>query len=249
MKKHKMKKSVAALGIFGLIAAVLWAFFYVALGAGLSETHLIGKHTLLVGKMFTFDFAGRTGPTIFTIVLGLAVIATLIISIVIAKKKKRFVTLLAWLYLLLAAYVSIELFANMTGSPVGPENYNACGYLAVLASTNGKIVLSGFGVVATAVLVLILGLCFWIVSMLDARGKLEKKVDEEELAREKQEREDEIRRIVEEELAKRPQVIQYFYGVRPEQLVDNNDVKQEVKDETVNEEPKPEPNLDPKPEP
>ena len=186
MKKSKVKKSVVALGIFCLLAALVWAMFYVALGAGLSECHFIGKHTLLMGKMFTFDFVNRTGPTIFTLIFGLAVLTTLVISIVVAKKKHRKVIILGWLYLLFAAYVAIELFANMTANPAGPENYKACGYVALLGMTErSNVVLCAFGVCGSAFLVLLLGICFWIATMLDARGKLDEKVDEEQVAAEK----------------------------------------------------------------
>ncbi len=244
MKKRKAKKSVVALGIFTLCVLVLWAFFYVAISCGLAGESFLAKH---LGVLQTVpDFEVKAGPSVFFLISGLILVAALVLSIVISAKKKRGIVWFGFAALAIATFATNELFANMTRSDVN------LGYVELLSWTEyPSTVLSSFGVAATSLLALVISIVFFVVAALDACNKLEPKqegLSEEELAKQQQELEETIRRIVKEEIEKRPEVIQNFYGVRPQELINNEDVAQEVKEEPK-EQPKEEPKEEPKPEP
>ena len=240
MKYPRLKKSVAALGIFTLLLFIAWVVAFAVLGAHFSSVGFAPKHLANVLKMFTFD-KNRVGPTVFTIILTVGVIAAIVVTARVSVKKHRKVVWPALVCLLIGAFFIVELFANMNRA-VASQGY---GYVTLLRSTSTKTLLVTFGYIIIAFLAFVVALAFWIQSMLDATGKLEgEEAAEEEVTEER------IRELVQEEvrraLEERPQVIQNFYGVGLEQRVNNQDLQQNV--EELKEEPKPV-KEEPKPEP
>lgn len=231
MKKFKVKKSVAALGIFTVLLFIAWVVAYAVLAAHFSRYGFLPKHMANVGRMFTFDKA-RIGPTIFSIIVVVGVIVAIVLSARVSIKKHRKVVWPALACLFIGAFFIIELFANMTRSEM---NYNI-GYVFLMKQASTKTLMVVFGLIIIAFLSFVVALAFWIQSMLDATGKLEKEEAEEEITEER------IQELVREEVRKaleeRPQVIQNFYGLAPEQLVRNQDLEQNV-EEQPKEEPKP----------
>lgn len=240
MKKFKVKKSVAALGIFTVLLFIAWVVAYAVLAAHFSKYGFLPKHMANVGRMFTFDKA-RIGPTIFSIIVVVGVIVAIVLSARVSIKKHRKVVWPALCCLFIGAFFVIELFANMTRSEM---NYHI-GYVFLMKQASTKTLMVVFGLIIVAFLSFVVALAFWIQSMLDATGKLEKEEAEEEITEER------IQELVREEVRKaleeRPQVIQNFYGLAPEQLVRNQDLEQNVKEQPkeepkpVKEEPKPAP--------
>lgn len=231
MKKFKVKKSVAALGIFTVLLFIAWVVAYAVLAAHFSRYGFLPKHMANVGRMFTFDKA-RVGPTIFSIIVVVGVIVAIVLSARVSIKKHRKVVWPALCCLFIGAFFVIELFANMTRSDF---NYHI-GYVFLMQQASTKTLMVVFGLIIIAFLSFVVALAFWIQSMLDATGKLEKEEAEEEITEER------IQELVKEEVRKaleeRPQVIQNFYGLAPEQLVRNQDLEQNVQ-EQPKEEPKP----------
>lgn len=239
MKKFRLKKSVAALGLFTLLLFIAWVVAYAVLAAHFARYGFLGKHMANVGRMFTFD-AKRIGPTIFTIILLVGVIVAIILSARVSIKKHRKVVWPALGALFIGAFFVVELFANMTRSTM---EYHI-GYLYLMRECGVKTLMVTFGLIIIAFLAFVVALCFWIQSMLDATGKLEKEEAEEEVTEEK------IKELIAEEVKKaleeRPQVIQNFYGVGLEQPIQNQDLQQNVEEpkeepKPVREEPKPAP--------
>lgn len=237
MKKTKVKKSVAALGIFTIIMMVAWLVFFIGLCCALGNKGFSRSHFSTLKQMFSFDFVHRTGPMIMTFVLGILFVAIIIIAIVLTVKRRKVIQWIALVIYFIGCFISLEMFFNLNRA------VDRLGYVYLLSDFDHPTnVLMAFGVIGTAALSLVLSIFFYFVVVADCFGKLEPKVVKQEEVNQN-EQEELIRRIVREELAKRPQVNQYFYGVAPKELVNTEDVIQELKEAPKHEEKKEEPQV------
>ncbi len=243
---NSRNKTAYGLGVFAYLLIAVWALFFVA-GCGLLASQgYAAAHIGNVGKSFMFDGA-KLGPVIFTIILAVLLVAALVLMIIRTAKTKRLILIPATLALFLAGFAVIELFANMT------KNQAELGYLymAIDSGSSKKAIytLALFAVVALAFLVT---LVYWLSALAATSKKLaamdaeqeggRRPCSEEERAEREKHLEDLVRRIVQEELEKRPEVIQNFYGVAGlKEPVESKTVKQEVKEEQPEPEPEPEP--------
>ena len=247
---NSRNKTAYGLGVFAYLLLAVWVLFFVA-GCGLLAAEgFAAAHIGNVGKSFMFDGA-KLGPVIFAVVLGVLLLAALVLAIVRSVKTKRLVLIPATLALFIAGFAAIELFANMTKN----EAENGYLYMAISSGSSKRAIftLALFAVVALAFLVT---LVYWISALACTSKKLaamdaeaeggHRPCSEEERAERERHLEDLIRRIVQEELEKRPEVIQNFYGVGGlKEPVESKTLKQEVKEE----QPEPQPEPEPEPEP
>lgn len=241
---NSRNKTAYGLGVFAYLLIAVWLLFFVA-GCGLLASQgYAAAHIGNVGKSFAFDGA-KLGPVIFTIVLAVLLVAALVLTIVRTAKSKRLILIPATLALILAGFAVIELFANMT------KNQAELGYLyMVIESGSSKKALYTLALFAVVALTFLVTLVYWLSALAATSKKLaamdaeqeggRRPCSEEERAEREKHLEDLVRRIVLEELEKRPEVIQNFYGVAGlKEPVESKTVKQEVKEPI--EEPEPEP--------
>ena len=257
-------RTAYGLGVFAYLLLAVWVLFFVA-GCGLLASEgFAAAHVGNVGRAFSFDGA-KLGPVIFTVILAVLLVAALVLTIVKTVKTKRLVLIPATLALFIAGFAVIELFANMTKN----QAENGYLYMAISSGSSKRAIftLALFAVVSLAFLVT---LVYWLSALactskklaaMDAEAEGGHHCSPEERAEREKHLEDLVRRIVQEELEKRPEVIQNFYGVAGlKEPVESKTVQQEVKEEPVEEkkeegpvpfvkEPEPEPQPEPEPEP
>lgn len=233
MIKAKINRSIAAVGIFTIILLVAWFVFFIGLCSSLGYAGFSTHHFENLGQMFAFDFAGRTGPTVFTLLVILFVLFAIFMSVKATLKHKNKISVwVSFGLLMFGTFVALELFFNLTRS------VDKLGYVYILSSFDKPTrVVMAFGTIGTGVLAWLLSIILWGMVIAQSYGKLENAEKEEDPAVKERELEEKIRRIVIEEIEKRPYVTQNFYGVGPEQPIVKQMLVQEVK-EVVKEEPK-----------
>ena len=238
-------RTAYGLGVFAYLLLAVWLLFFVA-GCGLLASQgYAAAHIGNVGRAFSFDGA-KLGPVIFTVILVVLLLAALVLTILRTAKTKRLVLIPATLALFVAGFAVIELFANMTKN----QAENGYLYMAISSGSSKRAIytLALFAVVALAFLVT---LVYWLSALactskklaaMDVEAEGGHHCSPEERAERERHLEDMVRRIIQEELEKRPEVIQNFYGVAGlKEPVESKTVQQEVKEEQPEPQPEPEP--------
>ena len=231
MFKAKINKQIAAVGLFTIILMVAWFVFYIGLCSSLGYLGFSTHHFEVLG---TLDFGTKTGPMILFVLMVLFVLFALVMSVKGTKLHRNTKTLwAAFALLILGTFIAWELFFNLTRS------VDKIGYVYILSDFDHPVrVLMSFGTIGTGVLSWLLSIVLWLTVFAENRGKLEASNEQpQKPALEEKDIEEIVRRVVLEELAKRPEVTQNFYGVGPEQPLATKVIVQEVK-EVVREEPK-----------
>lgn len=222
MIKARINKQVAAVGIFTVVLMVMWFVFFIGLCSSLGY---LGFSTSHFQVMSDFNFATKTGPMILFILICLFVLFALVKSIKATKRHKN--TVMVWVsfgIMLIGAFIALELFFNLTRS------IQKLGYVYILSDFDHPTrVLMSFGTIASGALAWILSIILWAVVIAENAGKLQASKLEKSDEEQQQELEQLVRRLVIEEIEKRPQVTQNFYGVGPEKPLVEKVVVQEVK--------------------
>ena len=233
MIKAKINKSIAAIGIFTVILLVAWFVFFIGLCSSLGYAGFSTHHFENLGKMFAFDFAGRTGPTILALLMILFILFAVFMSVKATLRKKN--TISVWVsfgIMFIGCFIALELFFNLTRSIEG------LGYVYILSNFDKPTrVLMAFGTIGTGILTWLLSIILWGMVIAQNYDKLENADKDEDKGLDEKALDEKIRQIVIEELEKRPYVTQNFYGVGPEKPIVKQTIVQEVK-EVVKEEPK-----------
>ena len=222
MIKARINKQVAAVGIFTVVLMVMWFVFFIGLCSSLGY---LGFSTSHFQVMSDFNFATKTGPMILFILICIFVLFALVKSIKATKRHKN--TVMVWVsfgIMLIGAFIALELFFNLTRS------VQKLGYVYILSDFDHPTrVLMSFGTIASGALAWILSIILWAVVIAENAGKLQASKLEKSDEEQQQELEQLVRRLVIEEIEKRPQVTQNFYGVGPEKPLVEKVVVQEVK--------------------
>lgn len=222
MIKARINKQVAAVGIFTVVLMVMWFVFFIGLCSSLGY---LGFSTSHFKVMSDFNFATKTGPMILFVLICLFVLFALVKSIKATKRHKN--TAMVWasfVIMLIGAFIALELFFNLTRS------VQKLGYVYILSDFDHPTrVLMSFGTIASGALAWILSIILWAVVIAENAGKLQASKLEKSDEEQQQELEQLVRRLVIEEIEKRPQVTQNFYGVGPEKPLVEKVVVQEVK--------------------
>ena len=222
MIKARINKQVAAVGIFTVVLMVMWFVFFIGLCSSLGY---LGFSTSHFQVMSDFNFATKTGPMILFILICIFVLFALVKSIKATKRHKN--TVMVWVsfgIMLIGAFIALELFFNLTRS------IQKLGYVYILSDFDHPTrVLMSFGTIASGALAWILSIILWAVVIAENAGKLQASKLEKSDEEQQQELEQLVRRLVIEEIEKRPQVTQNFYGVGPEKPLVEKVVVQEVR--------------------
>ena len=237
-------KTAYGLGVFAYLLLAIWALFFAA-GCGLlTKEGYASAHFGNIAESLSFG-PDKVNPGIFCYVVIALFVAALVVTIIRSVKAKRLVMIPATLALAVAMFALMELVANTTGNV--PENGYV--YLAV-GSGSSKRAIYALAVFAINFIAFVVTAVYWLSALIacrknaaeEARQEGARELTEEEKAQQEKDLEELIRRIVREELDKRPEVIQNFYGVAGlKEPVESKTVKQEVKEEPVKEEPVEEP--------
>ena len=261
-KSKSMKKTIIALLIFGLIAVVCWAVFFVVFGV---TSKLLGPHLQQALAMFTpwkLSDAYYLRNSIFVMVILAALVVLLIVLLVLSIKKKRAIMVLPYCLLVVASFGLIEFIASLAYFSLA-NGSEPTGYLYFILGREGfekpapSSTIMVAAIIACAVIGTIIALVAYVYALVHTvkygKDTIKALEEEEVLAKAKElfnedELLEKIRQIVREEIQaaqqdqnfSSPLIVQYFNGTGP---------VQEIVEEEEEKEPEPEPQPEPEPEP
>ena len=181
-KSKSMKKAIIALLIFGLIAVVCWAVFFVIFA--LNET-LLPSHLAQVLAMFTpSGFSGYLKNCIAVFSIVFLLVVALVLMLVFSISKRRGIIVLPFLLLLVSGLAIVEISANFYG-PItkGGYIYYLLGPVSEDLTMSAKIM--AVAVIACALIAMVIALVAYVLAIIHAckykkTGKKEVETPEED---------------------------------------------------------------------
>ena len=168
-KSKSMKKAIVALLIFGLIALVCWAVFFVIFAL---NDKLLGVHMAQVLAMFmpwqlTLDHYLPLSIAVLSIV-GLLLVA-FVLMLVFSITKRRAIIVLPFLLLLVSGFAVVEVAANFANYTL-TETSTPTGYVYYLLSNEPQMSskIMAIAVIACALLAVVIALIAYIFAIVHA---------------------------------------------------------------------------------
>lgn len=168
-KSKSMKKTVAALLIFGLIAIACWAVFFVvfALNGKLFATHLAQLLTMFMP--WKLDMAHYLPNSIGVLSIVLLLVVAFVLMLVFSIKKRRAIMVLPYILLLVAGFAVAEFAANFANYTLGNTS-TPTGYIYYFLSKDPDIQMSSkimaVAVMGLSFIAVVLALLAYIFAMI-----------------------------------------------------------------------------------
>ena len=166
-KSKSMKKAVIALLIFGLIAIVCWAVFFVvfALNGNLFAAHL--AQVLAMFMPWQLDMAHYLPNSIGVLSIVVLLVVALVLMLVFSIKKRRAIMVLPFILLLVAGFAVAEFAANFANYTLGNTS-TPTGYVYYLLSTEPQMSnkIMAVAVMGLSFIAIVLALLAYIFAMI-----------------------------------------------------------------------------------
>ena len=166
-KSKSLKKAVVALLIFGLIAVVCWALFFVIFGL---NSNIFQDHFAQLLALFNpvgLDMAHYLPLSISLLSVAGILLILLVLMLVFSIIKRRALMVLPYLLTLVAGFAIMEIVANFANYTMANSS-TPTGYLYFI--TNNAVQMSdkimAFAVIGCAGIAFILGLLAYIFAMI-----------------------------------------------------------------------------------
>ena len=188
-KSKSMKKAIIALLIFGLIAVVCWAVFFVifALNEKLLVIHL--AQVLAMFMPWKLDMAHYLPNSIAVLGIVLILVVALILMLVFSISKRRGIIVLPFLLLLVSGLAVAEIAANFANYTLQNDSL-ATGYIHYLLGPVSETLtmsakIMAVAVIACALIAMVIALVAYILAIIHAckykkTGKKEVETPEED---------------------------------------------------------------------
>ena len=188
-KSKSMKKAIIALLIFGLIAVVCWAVFFVifALNEKLLVIHL--AQVLAMFMPWKLDMAHYLPNSIAVLGIVLLLVVALVLMLVFSISKRRGIIVLPFLLLLVSGVAVAEIAANFANYTLQNDSL-ATGYIYYLLSPVSETLtmsakIMAVAVIACALIAIVIALVAYILAVIHAckykkTGKKEIETPEED---------------------------------------------------------------------
>ena len=168
-KSKSMKKAVIALLIFGLIAVICWAVFFVvfALNDKLLNPHLV--QVLAMFMPWQLDMAHYLPNSIAVLGIVLLVVVALVLMLVFSIKKRRGIIVLPFLLLLVSSLAVAEFAANFANYTLSNTS-TPTGYVYYLLSTEPQMSskIMAVAVMATGFIAVVISLLAFVFAIIHA---------------------------------------------------------------------------------
>lgn len=164
-KSKSLKKTVVALLIFGVIAFVCWALFFVIFTVG----SLFGVHLANLIRMFNptgLSTDMYLPNSIGVLVIAVLLFAALILMLIFSLKKRRAIIVLPYLLLLASGFAVLELVANYPKYTI--DNTSGTGYLYFIASGSVSQKMMAIVIMVCAIIAVVLALLAYIFATIEA---------------------------------------------------------------------------------
>ena len=188
-KSKSMKKAIIALLIFGLIAVVCWAVFFVifALNEKLLVIHL--AQVLAMFMPWKLDMAHYLPNSIAVLGIVLLLVVALVLMLVFSISKRRGIIVLPFLLLLVSGLAVAEIAANFANFTLQNDSL-ATGYIHyLLGPVSEDLTMSAkimaVAVIACALIAMVIALVAYVLAIIHAckykkTGKKEVETPEED---------------------------------------------------------------------
>ena len=188
-KSKSMKKGVIALLIFGLIAVICWAVFFVifALNEKLLPIHL--AQLLAMFMPWTLDMAHYLPNSIAVLGVVLLLVVALVLMLVFSISKRRGIIVLPFLLLLVSGVAVAEIAANFANYTL-IETSRQTGYIYYLLGPVSETLtmsakIMAVAVIACALITMVIALVAYVLAIIHAckykkTGKKEVETPEED---------------------------------------------------------------------
>ena len=188
-KSKSMKKAIIALLIFGLIAVVCWAVFFVifALNEKLLVIHL--AQVLAMFMPWKLDMAHYLPNSIAVLGIVLILVVALILMLVFSISKRRGIIVLPFLLLLVSGLAVAEIAANFANYTLQNDSL-ATGYIHYLLGPVSETLtmsakIMAVAVIACALIAMVIALVAYVLAIVHAckykkTGKKEVETPEED---------------------------------------------------------------------
>ena len=188
-KSKSMKKAIIALLIFGLIAVVCWAVFFVifALNEKLLVIHL--AQVLAMFMPWKLDMAHYLPNSIAVLGVVLLLVVALVLMLVFSISKRRGIIVLPFLLLLVSGLAVAEIAANFANYTLQNDSL-ATGYIHYLLGPVSETLtmsakIMAVAVIACALIAMVIALVAYVLAIIHAckykkTGKKEVETPEED---------------------------------------------------------------------
>ena len=160
-KQKSLKKAVVALLIFGLIAVVCWALFFVIFGL---NSNLFQDHFAQLLRLFNpmgLDMAHYLPLSISVLSIAGLLVVFLVLMLVFSIVKRRALMVLPFFLLLVSGFAAMEIVANFTW-----HSGDDTGYLTYITGADMAQKIMVFAIIGCAGLAVILALVAYILALV-----------------------------------------------------------------------------------
>ena len=168
-KSKSMKKAIIALLIFGLIAVVCWAVFFVVFA--LNDKILVPHFAQLLVMFIPWklDMAHYLPNSIAVLGIALLLVAALVLMLVFSISKRRGIIVLPFFLLLVSGLATMEFAANFSNYTLQNDS-QATGYVYYLLSNEPQMSskIMAVAVMACAFIAIVISLVAFIFAMIHA---------------------------------------------------------------------------------
>ena len=166
-KSKSMKKAITALLIFGLIAIICWAVFFVILGL---QEKLLASHLAQLMTMFMpwqkIAEGKHVVNSISVVAIAAILLAAFVLMLVFSISKRRGIIVLPFLLLLVSGFAIAEVVGNLTFYSMETNLTGYSTYLLFKASS--AVCIMGVATVACAAIAVIIALIAFVFAIIHA---------------------------------------------------------------------------------